>query len=141
VTDKEVPAGENESKGTGFSKLAKAWIVVIGLMVFVLILEAFDTRLGIVSMLGCLVQISIAALIVVSVVQWLQKKTLEQRPEHQIAQTPEAQGIFRQAEHLLSQGKREEAVTSYLQAYHEGSPAIRKQAVTALKNLGEIEEF
>jgi hypothetical protein len=63
-------------------------------------------------------------LIVVSVVQWLQKKTLEQRPEHQIAQTPEAQGIFRQAEQLLSQGKREDAVAAYLQAYREGPPEV-----------------
>jgi hypothetical protein len=52
-----------------------------------------------------------------------------------------AEAAYEQGERLLSQGKREEAVAAYLQAYREGSPAVREQALTALEELGEVEKF
>ena len=43
--------------------------------------------------------------------------------------------------HLLSQGMREEAIAAYLQAYREGSPTVRDQALKALEELGEVDTF
>jgi hypothetical protein len=137
----EVSSENKEGRGFGCSRLAQAGIAVVVLIMLWQLLRAVGDNFGGFMTLCCTGLILIGILIAVTVFQGRSKKTEVQRSEHQVAQKPEAQTVFRQGEHLLSQGKREEAVAAYLKAYREGFPEVRKKALIALKNLGEIEEF
>jgi hypothetical protein len=141
LAENEVPSEKKEGKGLGCSRLAQAGLAVLVLIMLWQLLMAVGDNFGSFATLCCIGVTLIVILVAFTVFQGLQKKAEAQRSEHQFTQTLEAQTFFRQGGQLLSQGRREEAVAAYLQAYREGGPDVRKKALTALKNLGEIEEF
>lgn len=141
MDEKEVPSEEKEGRASGCSKLLQAGVVVLGFIVVWQILRAFDDSFGGLTIGCCVGLIVMIILAVVFVFRGHRKSASVREPEPQIVEVSGAETAYRQGEHLLSQGKREEAIAAYLQAYREGSPAIRKQALTALEALGEVDAF
>lgn len=141
MDEKEVPSEDKEGRGSGCSKLLRAGIVVLGFIVVLQILRAFDDSFEGLTIRCCVGLIVMIILAVVYVFRGHRKSASVRESEPRLLEVPGAEAAYRQGEHLLSQGKREEAIAAYLLAYREGSPAVRKQALTALEALGEVEAF
>jgi hypothetical protein len=141
LAEKEIPPEKKEGKGSGCTRLLQAGFVVLGFIVVLQVLRATDDSFEGLTIRCCVGLIVIIILAVVFVFRGHRKRVSEWESEPQILEVSGGEVAYQQGEHLLSQGKREEAIAAYLQAYREGSPVVRKQALTALEALGEIEAF
>lgn len=141
MSEKEVPSEEKEGKGSGCSKLLQAGFIVLGFVLALQVLSAIGDSFGSLTTCCFIGLIVIIVLIVVFAFQHRRKGASEWEAEPHIVGASSAEAVYQQGERLHSQGRREEAVAAILQDYREGSPAVRKQAITALENLGEVEEF
>jgi hypothetical protein len=93
------------------------------------------------GVLRCTGLIAIAFLSVISIIQWRKGRPKKWQPEAKDLEAGELWPLLNEAKRLLAEGKREEAIAVYLQAYREGSPTVRNLALKALEQLGEVEEF
>jgi hypothetical protein len=141
LAEYRVPSEKNEGKGSGSSKLLQIGFVVLGLIAVLQVLGAFGDSFEGFTIRCCVGLFVVIILVAVFVFRCRGKRAEERESEPQIVEVSEAEAAYERGEQLLSQGKREEAVAAYLQAYREGEPTARRLALSTLKKLGEIEEF
>jgi hypothetical protein len=141
LEEKSESSKENKNKRSGCMKLAMVGFGVLVLIGVFQILKDLGDSFGDWATLCCP---GLILMIILLVIFFFRKRPEDAKERIQaIASTRERdlQALLNDGEELLSQGKREQAVGVYLQAYQEGSPAIRALALKALDNLGEVEEF
>jgi hypothetical protein len=139
LAEHEVPSKDKEGKGSGSSKLLQVGFVVLGLIVVLLVLGAFGDSFESFTIRCCIGFIVIIILVVVFVFRGRGKSAGERESEPQIVEASAAEAAYQKGERLILQGKREESVAAFLQAYREGSPPVKELALKALQELGEVE--
>ena len=111
-------------------------MIILGIFVTFQILDVVNDFFGGSTALCC------GSLIVIIVVFFIVPKRGKGKVVGMEDLPAEDPGMFLEdGKQLLSQGKRQEAIDSYLRAYREGSPTVRDQALKALDELGEVDTF
>jgi hypothetical protein len=111
-------------------------MIILGIFGIVQILDVVNDYFGGSTTFCC------GSLIVIGVVFFLVRRRGKEKEVGREDLPAEDPWMFLEdGKRLLSQGMCEEAVAAYLQAYREGSPTVRDQALKALEELGEVDTF